>query len=124
MRRSAKGLLLAAVCASGLCGCGTTSNLNNTDGKPAIFGGVRRDLDMQLVTDYCENSEPGGLTLLATVPLMVLSLVDLPLSAVCDTLTLPLTIRLALTKDSPPAPPPQKGAPAAATPSTPAPTKQ
>jgi uncharacterized protein YceK len=106
------------MCAGGLCGCGTTSNLNSTDGKPAIFGGVRRDLEMQLVADYCENSEPGGLTLLATVPLMVLSLVDLPLSAVCDTLTLPLTIRLALEKDSGPAQPAPKTTPAGAAPSS------
>lgn len=128
MGRATKGLMLVMVCAAGLGGCGTTSNLNDPDGKPDIFGGVRRDLEMQLVTDSFRNSAAGDPSLLTTVPLVLVSLVDLPLSAVCDILTLPLTIRVALEKDPPPVQPTSKAAKAvkARTPvsSTPAADKQ
>ena len=126
MGRGAKGLLLAAACATGLGGCGTSNNLNDPYNKPAIYGGVRRDLDMQMVSDFYLNSASGEPTPLSTAPLVLLSIVDLPLSAVCDTLSLPVTIRAAIEKDPPPAQTTPKPAPAvpAAAPAAPAATKQ
>jgi uncharacterized protein YceK len=117
MERKVLGLLLAA----GLCGCGTANNLNDPNNKPAIYGGVRRDLDMQMVTDFYLNSASSEPTLLSAVPLALLSLADLPFSAVCDTLSLPVTIRAAIEKDPPPA---EKPKPAPASPAASSATKQ
>jgi uncharacterized protein YceK len=124
MGRAVTGLLLAA-CAAGLCGCGTSNNLNDPNNKPAIYGGVRRDLDMQIVADFYLNSASTPPSFLSTVPLVLLSIADLPFSAVCDTLSLPITIRAAIQKDLPPGDKPKPTPPGpAASAAAPATAKQ
>jgi uncharacterized protein YceK len=101
-----------------LTGCGTFRNLEKEPtgliqrppGTPAerIYGGVR--LDAEQGWGFIKNGPDaviGGCLF-----------IDLPISAVADTLTLPITLRNALTRDAPvpvasPAsePPPKRGPP-------------
>jgi uncharacterized protein YceK len=83
-----------AACAAG--GCGTVENLQGTDrsiptGRP--YGGVRYDAELGMAMLADTSGGHGGL-LGRSVQLLVLApyflAVDLPLSAVGDSLTLPL----------------------------------
>jgi uncharacterized protein YceK len=113
MARWAAAALLA-VAGLGLAGCGTMSNLPATgfaflDATPQrrIHGGVRHDLDLardSLGNPAAWDGEDG--------PPGVFNywlFGDLPLSAVGDTLTLPITVTAAaLGASRPAAPPPQE----------------
>ena len=80
------GLAACAVVIFGLTACGTLDNFAQTDSPMRPFGGVRNDLK-----DLQSGTEDGRI-----IPLSALdrfySATDLPLSAVGDTLTLPITV--------------------------------
>jgi uncharacterized protein YceK len=100
-----------------LSGCGTAINLcrgspylvpadphTNPTGKPEIYGGVYEDaiLAWKLLTDSPSDSYPVAdrvAELLVYAPGVLC--IDLPLSGVADTLTLPLTVRSALHENEP-----------------------
>ena len=75
---------LLAVCALVVSGCGTVANLQT--GKPDLYGGVQKDVE------FLETPRPQpqgiGISNLGALVLFV----DLPLSVVADTLTIPLAI--------------------------------
>lgn len=72
-------IVVLSVCT---CGCGTYRNLKSTSrANMTAYGGVRADIEAL-------NSPPSELTMIVK-PFAV---IDLPLSLVGDTLTLPLTI--------------------------------
>jgi uncharacterized protein YceK len=104
-RRKTAWMAAALVCALG--GCGTIGNLSDPNHtKP--FGGVIRDANASgwLLSEASEASkkpaaEKAGLVLAA--PIVT---VDLPLSLVADTVTLPITIPVALMRQGQPQPPP------------------
>jgi uncharacterized protein YceK len=82
-----------------LCGCGTVANLSigaRQGWKNAmIFGGVRRDI--QSADDWIDHNWTWGENLniqqdVGTVVGVGLVGIDVPLSAIGDTLTLPITI--------------------------------
>jgi uncharacterized protein YceK len=90
-----------------LCGCGTVANLEmgwrqgwqNT----VIYGGVRRDV--QSAGKWIDHSWTWGENLdvlqdIGTVVGVGLVGIDIPLSAVGDTLTLPVTVPIALWSNS------------------------
>jgi uncharacterized protein YceK len=102
----AASLALAAALALG--GCGTAANvfqLKPEEGGGSIYGGVRADLasvrgyaeDLQDAPDVRDQIDGASEALFVAA-------VDLPLSAVADTLTLPWTWAAGL--GMPPAPPP------------------
>jgi uncharacterized protein YceK len=91
------GLALWAICAvCAVPGCGTVQNLRDSAADPPaarVYGGVRYDIEGSTndLTDM--DGGHGGLPglLVERVLGTYLLLVDLPLSAVGDTLTLPIT---------------------------------
>jgi len=94
MARVAVHTFLAA-CVAWLSGCGTVKNLQG-DGTP--YGGVGTDARAAAVA-WQDWSQPSGACIPPAFDLMragYLTAVDLPLSAVGDTLTLPFTIIAAL----------------------------
>jgi uncharacterized protein YceK len=104
-RRSLLLLFLAAAFPL-LSGCGTVLNLARPGGnpfyefqsQPKMYGGVCEDVRWAwtLVSDSPGGSYPiaGKVAQLVVAPCVLC--IDLPLSAVADTLTLPLTVRSAL----------------------------
>jgi uncharacterized protein YceK len=76
--------VLLAVCALVAGGCGTIANLQT--GKPDFYGGVQKDVQF-LETP---RPQPAGIGI-SNLGALVL-FVDLPLSVVGDTLTMPLAI--------------------------------
>jgi uncharacterized protein YceK len=89
-----------------LSGCGTVLNLTAGcwHGKvdqgtcsPEVYGGVHRDLDCAAESLVLHSPLPEVLGGLVQVP--VILCIDLPLSAVADTLTLPLTLRASQLKN-------------------------
>jgi uncharacterized protein YceK len=101
-------LAAALVCALG--GCGTIGNLADP-GRTKPFGGVIRDSEASgwLMNEVSEASkkpaaEKAGLVLAA--PIVT---IDLPLSLVADTVTLPITIPVALMRQGQPEPSPDSG---------------
>jgi uncharacterized protein YceK len=98
-------LAAALVCALG--GCGTIGNLADP-GRTKPFGGVIRDREASgwLIDEVSEASkksaaEKAGLVLAA--PIVT---IDLPLSLVADTVTLPITLPVALMRQGQPEPSP------------------
>jgi uncharacterized protein YceK len=69
-----------------LAGCGTLLDAWNDS---RIYGGVRIDVETVAGIGPADHVE-------ASIPLRVLSVLDLPLSLVADTLILPYTVTLAL----------------------------
>jgi len=116
-----KALLLGAALACSN-GCGTivtfSDGLKETDSyvSPKPFGGTR--LDVRAVPVFCDQEFPLSL-------LSIAFLLDIPLSAAADVVTLPLTIPLHLTRsdEAPPVATPEErdGAPALERPSEPDP---
>lgn len=112
--RAAAGL--AAVFAIGLSGCGTVVNCTNVNGAAprAIYGGVRQDA--QNGTRHLTEAFSGPAPTFTQMPQppnaardfasksfcaacgVCMLAVDLPVSAVADTLTLPVTVTSTLTK--------------------------
>jgi uncharacterized protein YceK len=88
---------LAAVAAAGLSGCGTSLNL---DGDSRVYGGVVQDFQIakERLAQAANPSWPGtpGSSPAWNITVSALALVDLPLSLLGDTLTLPFTIPTAL----------------------------
>ena len=70
MRRTA---ILAILLSLSLCGCGTMGNMMGIHGQPKVYGGMRQDF---------RNVKSGYLAYV----------LDVPFSAVADTLTLPATL--------------------------------
>jgi uncharacterized protein YceK len=100
MRKSARGSLLMLATFTVLPGCGTVANLRSSEDTAApmkIYGGVVADVESSknLLTD--ETGGHGGLSgralELAIAPYLLL--IDLPLSAIADSLTLPIVINAA-----------------------------
>jgi uncharacterized protein YceK len=110
---------LAAVFAAALSGCGTVVNCVNVNGTPAraIYGGVRQDAinGTNHLTEAFSGSPPSFSampkppdagrdfavkTFCAGCGVAMLA-VDLPVSAVADTLTLPVTVPATLLKKKP-----------------------
>jgi uncharacterized protein YceK len=106
MSRSSTLVFLLAATVPVLSGCGTVVNLSRPGGnpfyefrsQPEIYGGVCEDMRWAwtLVSDSPSGSYPvaGKVAQLVVAPCVLC--IDLPLSAVADTLTLPLTVRSAL----------------------------
>jgi|SRR5579871_6090535 len=97
----AKASRAAALCSAVLflCGCGTIANLETGARQgwknTAIYGGVRRDV--QSAEKWIDHSWTWGDKLdivqdIGTVVGVALVGIDIPLSAIGDTLTLPATI--------------------------------
>jgi uncharacterized protein YceK len=90
-----------------LCGCGTIANLETGARQgwknTVIYGGVRRDV--QSAGKWIDHSWTWGDNLdviqdIGTVVGVGLVGIDIPLSAVGDTLTLPVTVPIALWSNS------------------------
>jgi uncharacterized protein YceK len=90
-----------------LCGCGTIANLETGARQgwknAAIYGGVRRDV--QSAGKWIDHSWTWGDNLdviqdIGSVVGVGLVGIDIPLSAVGDTLTLPVTVPIALWNNS------------------------
>jgi uncharacterized protein YceK len=90
-----------------VCGCGTIANLETGPrqgwNNVLIYGGVRRDV--QSAGKWIDHSWTWGDNLdviqdLGTVVGVGLVGIDVPLSAIGDTLTLPVTVPLALWNNS------------------------
>lgn len=104
-RASRAAALLIAVLF--LCGCGTIANLQ-TGGRQGwknaiIYGGVRRDVES--AGKWIDHSWTSGENLdifqdIGTVVGVGLVGIDIPLSAIGDTLTLPVTVPIALWNNS------------------------
>ena len=104
MRRLSLVLLPGALILAG-SGCGTVLNFFNGEsgGPEHVYGGVR--MDCQVAAEQLKDHP--GLRPAQGIPLALCALLDLPLSLLGDTLTLPLVLsdRLhELTADRPPAP--------------------
>jgi uncharacterized protein YceK len=84
---------------SSLSGCGTFWNMEFSKdrdiGDRRIYGGLRIDANMAFVQpiDAISASIPDGEELFNAFAFCVVGILDSPLSAVADTLTLPITIR-------------------------------
>jgi uncharacterized protein YceK len=110
---------VAAVLAAVVCGCGTVVNCFNVNGvaNRAIYGGVREDAanGTRHITEAFTGPAP-SFTPMPKPPSPVSDLasksfcavcgvgmlaVDLPVSAVADTLTLPVTVPATLMKKKP-----------------------
>lgn len=90
-----------------LCGCGTVANLETGARQgwknAVIYGGVRRDV--QSAGKWIDHSWTWGDNLdvvqdIGTVVGVGLVGIDIPLSAIGDTLTLPVTVPIALWNNS------------------------
>ncbi len=110
---------LPAVLAAAVCGCGTVVNCFNVNGTPAraIYGGVRQDAEngTRHLTEAFSGPAPtfsqmpkppsavgdfASKTFCVACGMGMLAL-DLPVSAVTDTLTLPVTVPATLMKKKP-----------------------
>lgn len=86
---------VVAVLSLSLCGCGTVCNFAggvvHSDREPAVYGGVKRDLD---IIESAVNAHPDNPPNMGkgAVYLVALALVDPIVSFIADTLTLPITI--------------------------------
>ena len=99
-RFARKVCLLAALTAAG---CGTIGNLTD---RGKIYGGVCRDGKevCQAGEELIHPPEVPSATAKKNVAILILATLDVPLSAVVDTLTLPMTITLTIcnwSKDQP-----------------------
>jgi len=115
MARAAVGVALAAGVALVLSGCGTMFNMRGPDDpsnesyadimpRESVYGGVRLGAMQTWAMTFGLLVEPdvplvlGVAAEVDSLPYTFLGLVDLPLSAVADTLTLPWTIHAELTR--------------------------
>jgi uncharacterized protein YceK len=100
VRRLALLLVLGSLVVAG-SGCGTVLNFFNGEsrGPEHVYGGVQ--MDCQVAAEQLKNNGVQG------IPLVLWALLDLPLSLLGDTLTLPLVLSDQLhdlKADRPPAP--------------------
>ena len=99
--KAAQAALLPAVLAVLASGCGTV--LNFASGDPDVYGGVQRDIQVVFTPDsvaFTPNTVPSS-DAMAGVVVVALVAADIGLSAICDTLTLPLTIYLRQNEKTP-----------------------
>lgn len=104
-----KSAWVAAALACALGGCGTIGNLSDPK-QTRPFGGVLRDANASawLVNEASEASKKPAAEVAGLVLAVPVVTVDLPLSFVADTVTLPLTIPMSvLRQGQPEMPPPQ-----------------
>jgi uncharacterized protein YceK len=107
--------LLALMVLTGVSGCGTVLNFQQEEEGPKVFGGVLTDaaLGPGLLAAGADNlihpKEHEKLPPGTTLALGACALADLPFSLVADTLTLPLTIPVALRKVGDGKPPTEAG---------------
>ncbi len=89
MPRWSGKLLLVAVLASG--GCGTVGNLQGLD---KIYGGSRLDGTEALRAgkDLLHRPEAPDYTLTQDTAILIFACIDMPLSVLADTATLPITV--------------------------------
>ena len=80
-------ICLSVLIGISLSGCSTIHNLEKYE--PLIYGGVRYEIPWGCKYFDCESALPIG---------VVLSFLDLPLSLIADTITLPIVIIYNLTK--------------------------
>ena len=92
---------LAAAATALLGGCGTVANITlsgppSTGGSMKVYGGVRRDMD--IVRDCTTNPDhpKDNAKAICFATAVTVAALDLPLSVVADTITLPITIPVAL----------------------------
>jgi len=91
------GAVLVAALALSPAGCGTVMNfmeegtpgLPESAGQKSIYGGVAVDVDLISSSDWFFEKVKA---------LLLAGLIDLPLSLVMDTLTLPVTIPMSLSR--------------------------
>src|SRR5260370_727692 len=97
MKRRGITLLLLMVALSAATGCGTMMNLDTSSAAfgmiptQRVYGGIQSDVELA-DRNFQMASEGGGEGVARGVVGAYLLLVDLPLSLVGDTLTLPVTI--------------------------------
>ena len=115
MVRPAVGVVLAIAVTVALSGCGTMRNMRGFDDgasstgidslpPESIYGGVRmraQQVYTLTLAPLAEKDVPLGLGMaagMASVPVTLLVLADLPFCAVADTFTLPWTVNTELTR--------------------------
>jgi uncharacterized protein YceK len=115
MVRPAVGVVLALTAAVALCGCGTMRNMRGSDDgssstgidalpPESVYGGVRMRAQQAWTLTFSpltEKDVPFGLGMaagVASVPVTLLVLADMPFCAVADTLTLPWTVNAEWTR--------------------------
>ena len=81
------GLFLSLV----LCGCGTLDNVVGNP-SPMIYGGVRNDVKQAVQSTGDALRADSGWEFVSSAGTGTLCTLDAPLSAVADTVTLPVTI--------------------------------
>jgi len=81
---STRIVVLLAISAFGVSGCGTIANLKT--GEPELYGGVQKDVQLL----QTPRTPPEGIGIRNLGPLVLF--VDLPLCFIGDTLTLPIAI--------------------------------
>jgi uncharacterized protein YceK len=102
MRAFAFSLIVFVACAA--CGCGTIHNIEGAGPPNVIYGGVRDDSKFAWnclhPDDFKLAADGSGEALLAIYCGLLVTFVDLPLSVIGDTLTLPVTIPATIAKGS------------------------
>jgi len=104
MNRSKAIIFVALSAVSLLSGCGTFWNMEfskeRDTGERAIYGGVQIDahLAFDSTKDALADSNSDHATIGSAIAMCMLAILDAPLSAIADTLTLPITISATLKK--------------------------
>jgi uncharacterized protein YceK len=101
MRIAAVAAICAGLVVCALSGCGTMHNFlgDSADGAPCeVFGGVRSDVrtGVKCLREPTGDPNNSALQQCAKITGWYLLAVDLPLSAVADTVTLPSTVLIQL----------------------------
>ena len=97
-----RGMLVAwaAAATALLGGCGTVANLTLSGPPPAgpmkVYGGVRRDMDIMHDCTTNPDHPRDNAEAVCFAAAVTVAAVDLPFSVVADTLTLPITVPVAL----------------------------
>lgn len=94
--------LLASVLIPGL-GCAAIHNVAAPHGEKKVYGGTRGELEAFEILAYGPNEKDPLPDFSRT--LSVLALFDLPFTFIVDTLTLPITIPVSISRHSNPPPP-------------------
>ena len=87
MKTALLGLSLSVL----LGGCGSIADIS-TDQK--IYGGIQRDVEL-IGSPYLPKTSPPEYFF----PLVIIGIIDIPLSLVLDTVLLPVTITISATSD-------------------------
>ena len=83
-------LLFAATLGAALCGCGTMHNISGSLDSQRIYGGVRTDVKVAAQAPGDLVRAKDGPEFMNAARAGALSVIDTPLSAVGDTVTLPV----------------------------------